>query len=161
ERSRRLEDRGDEPRGIDSELYGLKQQLSRLRRYVLPGDQLLRAALAGDDALSVSKSERKLFRDVLDHLDRIGDQVHSIGDLVDAAIDLRRSAQTATLSEVNKKLTAWAAIIAVPTLISSTYGMNFSLVPEDQTLLGFWFALALMAVSATTLFVFFKRRGWL
>ncbi len=62
---------------------------------------------------------------------------------------------------MTKKLTAWAAIIAVPTLISSVYGMNFHLFPTDREIPGFWFALGLMLVLGVGLYLFFKRRNWL
>ena len=58
-------------------------------------------------------------------------------------------------------ISAWAAIFAVGTLIVGIYGMNFALVPRDQTVFVFWFAVGLMAVSSVTLYVFFKRKGWL
>ncbi len=56
----------------------------------------------------------------------------------DAVIDLRRSEQANALNEVTKKLTAWAAVVAVPTWIASVYGMNFELFPEDQEEFGFF-----------------------
>jgi magnesium transporter len=91
---------------------------------------------------------------------RIGDQATSVDTLTDALLDLRRGEQAGTLNEVTKKLTAWAAIIAVPTLISSLYGMNFYLYPRLGRL-GFWFALILMVAVSLGLYVYFKRRRWL
>ncbi len=144
------------------QLYSLKQQTARFRRYALPMGRILHDVIDGPQGSPFFREETVvLFRDVQDHLLRISDQIRSIDDLTDAVLELRRSEQAASLNEINKKLTAWAAIIAVPTLISSTYGMNFKLVPQDQTLLGFWFALGLMASAGVSLFVFFKRKGWL
>jgi magnesium transporter len=62
---------------------------------------------------------------------------------------------------VTKRLTGWAAIIAVPTFIASVYGMNFRLFPREGSVEGFVSALALMAITAVLLFVYFKRRNWL
>jgi magnesium transporter len=76
-------------------------------------------------------------------------------------MELQRAEVANSLSETNKRLTAWAAIIAVPTFIASVYGMNFSLLPPTDTRVGFWFALALMALCALSLYTFFKRRDWL
>ena len=60
-----------------------------------------------------------------------------------------------------RKISAWAAIIAVPTLISGIYGMNFEHMPELDWRFGYPFALALMATASLLLFRLFKRRGWL
>ncbi len=102
-----------------------------------------------------------LYRDVRDHIARISDQIRNVDDLSQAVLDLNRSEQAHALSDVTKKLTGWAAIVAVPTFIASVYGMNFRLVPEDQTLLGFWFALGLMTLSSVLLYVQLKRRNWI
>jgi magnesium transporter len=76
-------------------------------------------------------------------------------------LDLRKSEQATALNEVTKKLTGWAAISAVPTFIASVYGMNFDLVPTEGRIFGFWFALALMALSSLGLYSYFKRKGWI
>jgi magnesium transporter len=65
------------------------------------------------------------------------------------------------LNEVAKSVTAWGAIILVPTLIAGIYGMNFQHMPELGWLFGYPFALGLMLVSGFTLFRAFKKRGWL
>ena len=95
-----------------------------------------------------------------DHVLRIGDQVRNVDDLTDAVLDLLRSEQTARLNDTTKRLTAWAAIIAVPTFIASVYGMNFALVPPDGGLFGFYFALALMIVTSAGLYLYFKDKNW-
>jgi magnesium transporter len=71
-----------------------------------------------------------------------------------------RSEQTARLNETTKRLTAWAAIIAVPTFIASVYGMNFALVPPDGGLFGFYFALSLMTLTSVGLYIYFKDKHW-
>lgn len=147
---------------IQRQLYSVKQRLSRLRRYVLPTSRILDAALdsRGRDR-AFSDETAQLFRDVEDHLLRIADQIRNMDDLTQAVIDLARAEQAATLNENSRRLSAWAAIFAVGTLIAGIYGMNFRLVPEDQTLFGFWFAVILMAVSSVGLWIYFKRRNWL
>jgi magnesium transporter len=65
------------------------------------------------------------------------------------------------LNEVMKKLTAWAGIVLVPTLIAGIYGMNFDHIPELHWLLGYPLALALMAGSSLLLYLGFRKRGWL
>lgn len=146
---------------IQRQLYSVKQRLSRLRRYVVPESRLLdRTMQPGNDGV-FSQSTVHLFRDVQDHLLRITDQVRNIDDLSDAVLDLTRNAQAARLNENSRKLSAWAAIFAVLTLIAGVYGMNFELVPEENSLGGFWFAIALMAASGIGLYAYFKRKDWL
>jgi len=89
------------------------------------------------------------------------DQVRNADDLTDALLDLVRNEQANSLNEVNKKLAAWAAIFAVGTLIAGIYGMNFALIPDEGSLVGFWFAIATMFGLSIGLFLYFKKRGWL
>ena len=146
---------------IQRQLYSLKQRLSRLRRYVLPGARLLDWVVDPDSSKPFKPETAELFRDIHDHLLRITDEVRNVDELAQAVLDLTRAEQADTLNEVNKKLSAWAAIFAVGTLIAGIYGMNFRLVPRDQTLLGFWFAVGLMAALGVGLYVYFKRRKWM
>jgi len=60
-----------------------------------------------------------------------------------------------------KKISAWAAILFAPTLVGTIYGMNFHHMPELHWLYGYPLALALMVVTSVTLYLVFKRRGWL
>ncbi|MGH2697713.1 MAG: magnesium transporter CorA family protein [Actinomycetota bacterium] len=141
-------------------LYSAKQRISRLRRYGNPAARLVQDLL-GEAKSFLDPALEPKFADVKDHALRIGDQVTNVESLTDAILDLRRAEQAGTLNEVTKKLTGWAAIIAVPTLVSSLYGMNFHLYPDVGPREGFWFALGLMLVLGVGLYVFFKRRNWL
>jgi magnesium transporter len=91
----------------------------------------------------------------------MADQIRNIDELDQAVLDLVRNEQANSLNEVQKRLAAWAAIFGAGTLIAGVYGMNFALVPRDQTLGGFYFALALMVVVSVALYVNFKKRDWL
>jgi magnesium transporter len=146
---------------VQRELYSVKQRLSRLRRYALPTERVVQWLVGGPGREAFSNETRELFRDVHDHVLRTADQVRNIDDLADAVLDLRRSEQATSLNEVTKRLTGWAAIIAVPTFIASVYGMNFRLVPADGETFGFFFALSLMAASCLVLYVYFKRKDWI
>jgi magnesium transporter len=146
---------------VQRQLYSLKQRVSRMRRYALPASRVMDWALGENRLKPLSHNTRSLFRDVHDHLLRITDQIHNIDELTQAVLDLTRAARGDALSETSKKLTAWAAIFAVGTLIAGVYGMNFELVPASGQVFGFWFALALMAVSGIGLYVYFKKRGWI
>ncbi len=146
---------------VQRELYSVKQRLSRLRRYALPTERVVHWILDGAGRGLFPKETHELFADVNDHVLRTADQVRNIDDLTDAVLDLRRSEQATALNETTKRLTGWAAIIAVPTFIASVYGMNFALVPTEGQIFGFGFALFLMAISSLVLFLYFKRRDWI
>jgi magnesium transporter len=145
---------------LQRQLYSLKQRVARLRRYAFPVGRIL-DWIDMPTHVDFPEKSRPLFRDVHDHVSRTTDQVHNIDALLNAVIELQRAEVGTSLSETNKRLTAWAAIIAVPTFIASVYGMNFALVPRTDSRLGFWFALVLMAACAIGLYAFFKRREWL
>ncbi|MDQ4095905.1 MAG: magnesium transporter CorA family protein [Actinomycetota bacterium] len=147
---------------LQRQLYAIKQQVARLRRYVLPAERLLDWALDPDSHRRPFTEETAMrFRDVHDHLLRIIAQVRNIDDLAQAVIDLTRAEQAQLLNENSRRLSAWAAIFAVGTLIAGIYGMNFRLVPRDQTLFGFWFAIALIVVLSVGLWAYFRRKKWL
>jgi magnesium transporter len=146
---------------IDHQLYSLKQQLARLRRYVIPAGRLLDWVLSPSSEKGFSRETAELFNDVHDHLLRIADQIRNVDDLVQAVLELSRGEKAQALNEVTKQLSGWAAIFAVATLIAGIYGMNFELVPWGGRLAGFWFATTLMVALAAALYVYFKKRNWL
>jgi magnesium transporter len=146
---------------VQAELYAMRQRLSRLRRYAVPGERVLAAVVEANRFEVITGGTAEYFRDVHDHTLRIIDQIRNVQDLADAVFDLQRAEQANEMNEVTKRLTGWAAIIAVPTFIASVYGMNFDLIPNEGDIFGFFFALALMSVSGVGLFTFFRRRRWL
>jgi magnesium transporter len=146
---------------LQQQLYRVKQKVSRMRRYVVPMTRLLEWTEDPQGEAGVAEENLPLFRDVHDHLLRITDQVRNIDDLAQAVIDLTQSEQSNLLNEVTKKLSGYAAIFGVLTLIAGIYGMNFKLVPADQTLYGFWIAIGLMVATGAGMYVYFKKKGWL
>ena len=147
---------------IGKQLYGVKQQVARLRRFVVPAARVLDWALDPDPrSRPFNKDQALMFRDIHDHLMRISDQIKNIDELSQAVIDLASTEHDKALNETTRRLTAWAAIFAVGTLIAGIYGMNFRLVPKDQTLFGFWFAIFLMVVSSVGLYIYFRTKKWL
>jgi magnesium transporter len=146
---------------VERQLYGVKQHLSRVRRYALPAMRILDEVVETKRYALIPPETSAYFRDVHDHLMRIGEQIRNVQELADAVVDLNRSAQERALNDVTKKLTGWAAIIAVPTFIASVWGMNFPLTdrPGEATELGA--GVVLMAIVATALYAYFKRRDWL
>ena len=146
---------------VDKQLYSVKQRLARLRRYAVPGERIL-ATMFTPTSTTVPDETSAYFRDVHDHMLRIIDQMRNVQDLTDALIDLRRVEQANALNEVTKRLTGWAAIIAVPTLLAGIWGMNYRLTPSNiEEKWGFEIAVGLMILTGLGLYTFFKKRGWL
>jgi len=146
---------------LQSELYSVKQRISRLRRYSLPGERVLAQVVSPGRLGMTTERTAAFFRDVHDHLLRIIDQIRNVDDLADAVIDLQRAHQAESLNQVIKRLTGWAAIIAVPTFIASVYGMNFGLVPEEGARSSFYVVVGSMVVIGAGLYWLFKRRDWI
>ena len=146
---------------VQRQIYELKQQISRLRRYSLPLHRSLEFVLGGSATDFFPPAIHQDLRDVNDHVMRISDQVRSIEDLTNAVLDLSRQAQADSLNAINKKLSGYAAIFGVVTIIAGVYGMNYRLVPSVRGIEGFWFAIALMVVSAVGMYWYFSKKGWL
>lgn len=146
---------------VQRQLYSVKQRTARLRRYVLPLQRVAADLLSPLHEERIPETAHPLFRDVMDHVLRISDQVRNIDDLADAAIDLRRSAEAQMLNDATKRLSGWAAIIAVPTLITGVYGMNLGIWPQDGSRGGFYAVLAFMLILCTFLYTYFKKKDWI
>jgi len=82
-------------------------------------------------------------------------------EILTTIVDIRMARSAHQLNEVMKKLTAWAAIILVPTLVAGIYGMNFRHMQELRWVFGYPLATGLMVVSSIWLYVGFRKRGWL
>jgi magnesium transporter len=101
------------------------------------------------------------FRDVYDHLVRLNQSLDSLRDTVNTALQVNLAMITIGESEVTKRLAAYAALVAVPTMIAGVYGMNFEHMPELKWVWGYPFALVLMVVIDVGLFIRFRKAGWL
>src|SRR4029079_3011691 len=101
------------------------------------------------------------FRDVYDHLVRLNQSLDSLRDTVDTAIQVNLAMITISESEVTKRLAAYAALVAVPTMIAGVYGMNFKHMPELEWVWGYPFALVVMVAVDAVLFWRFRKAGWL
>ena len=146
---------------VQHQLYSVKQRTSRLRRYVTPLQRVIDNLTSPLNEHRIPPEVHPLFRDVQDHVLRITDQVRNIEDLDEAAIELKRSAEAEVLSDATKRLSGWAAIIAVPTLITGVYGMNLGLWPTVGSRWGFLVVLGVMLLVCSFLYVYFKKKDWI
>jgi magnesium transporter len=101
------------------------------------------------------------FRDVYDHLLRLKQTIDSLRDMVSTGIAVNLSLIGLQETEITKRLAAYAALAAVPTMIAGVYGMNFDHMPELNWLYGYPFALALMGGIDGYLVYMFKKSKWL
>jgi len=141
-------------------LYDLKRELTRLRMAVAPLQDLV-GQLARSRNAVIGEEIQLYFRDVHDHAVRINEAVDTLREMLTAAVSVNLALVTMSQGEVVKRLGAWAALLAAPTLIASWYGMNFAHMPE---LAGRWsYAILLVGVGAVcvTLYRMFKRARWL
>jgi magnesium transporter len=98
---------------------------------------------------------------VYDHLVRLNQSLDTLRDTVTTAIQVNLAMITIGESEVTKRLAAYAALVAVPTMIAGIYGMNFEKMPELSWAFGYPAALAAMAGIDGYLFYRFRKAGWL
>jgi magnesium transporter len=151
---------GDNARANLRALYRLKQKLVTMKHAVAP---LLESVgrLFGGRVPQVCADLQEYFRDISDHLVRLNQTIDSIRDMVITAISVNLSMITLEESQTMKQLAAYAALIAVPTLIAGIYGMNFQHMPEIDWLFGYPAVLAAMALIDAYLFKKLRKAGWL
>ncbi|WP_437068369.1 magnesium and cobalt transport protein CorA [Streptomyces sp. enrichment culture] len=141
-------------------IYQLKRELLELKRAVVPlGRPLLDLA---DRPMRVIDPEiQAYFRDVSDHLIRATDQIASFDELLNSILQAHLAQVTVAQNEDMRKITAWAAIVAVPTMVCGVYGMNFEHMPELRWRYGYGMVLGLITLACLALYRGFRRNGWL
>jgi magnesium transporter len=146
---------------MDAEqIYVMKREVLELRRAVVPLGPPVRKLTEGYSSL-VPHEVRSYFRDVDDHLVTVTDRVAGFNELLTTLVDAVLAKTTMRQNNDMRKITAYAAMISVPTMIAGIYGMNFQYMPELQWRYGYPMVLALIAVLITTLFRVFRRNQWL
>ena len=141
-------------------IYFLKREVIEFHRAVSPLLGPL-GALERGAFPQIDSRLRGYFRDVADHARRVDEQVMSQRELLTSILEASLALVTVRQNEVVQAISAWAAIIAVPTFFASIWGMNFDHMPELHQRLGYPGALFLMLISVLALHRFFKRLGWI
>jgi magnesium transporter len=143
------------------------QRIYRLEREVLEMQRAVRPLAAPLDRLArghfdlVSPELRDYFRDVHDHLLRVASRVEGFRDLLGSALQANLTQVTVRQNADMRRISAWVAILAVPTMIAGIYGMNFSHMPELGWRYGYPAVLVVIAVACGVLYRGFRRAGWL
>lgn len=144
---------------VQEQVFRLRRRVVRFRRAAAPLREVV--DLLSDQPAIVTPALAPYFRDVQDHVIRAVELVDNVRELLTSVMEVRLAQASNRLNVVMKQLSAWAAIILIPTLIAGVYGMNFRHMPELEWRLGYAFALGLMAASAFVLYRVFRHRGWL
>jgi magnesium transporter len=141
-------------------LYNLKQKLVTLKHAV---ESMIQTSgrLFGGRVPKVAAGLGDYFRDVYEHLAQIDRLIEGVLEMLTTAVQVNLGLINLNATEVTKKLAAWGAMIAVPTMIGGIYGMNFENMPELKWTFGYPMALSAMVILDLGLFFWFRRIQWL
>jgi magnesium transporter len=165
--------RGDP--SVSRRIYELSREVIEFQRATRPLIAILDALTAGFDKYGIDEELQRYLRDVEDHATTVVERVDGFRQMLQDILTVNatlvgqaQNEETKRLSEASfvqneevKRISGWAAILFAPTLIGTIYGMNFQAMPELHWALGYPFAICLMALVCLTLYLVFKRRGWL
>jgi magnesium transporter len=155
--------------------YDLAREVIEFQRATKPLVGILGGLIAGAPKHGVDEELQQYLRDVQDHAIQVQEQVAGFRELLQNVLNvnltivgLQQNEEVKALTEASirqnddvKRISAWAAILFAPTLIGTVYGMNFDYMPELHWLYGYPFAIALMFLVSLTIYLAFKRLGWL
>jgi magnesium transporter len=139
-------------------IYRLRRELLELKRAVSPLVDIASRLMRADHAV-VHEDSRVYFRDVYDHVIRINEMVDALRELLTTALEASLSLMSLSQNESMRRLTAWAAIIAVPTMVAGIYGMNFEVMPELKWRLGYPLVLLATFTICGLLYRHFRKTG--
>jgi magnesium transporter len=156
---------GGGSRHTASRIYTFKRQILEFRRatgpLTVPLTRLSGSGTAGAPVPFVNEKAQPFFRDVNDHLARVNESVESLDRLVSDILSAHLAQMSVRQNDDMRKISAWAAMAAVPTMIAGIYGMNFDHMPELHWLWSYPAVILAMAALEFLLYHLFKRRGWL
>ncbi|MFC8145083.1 magnesium/cobalt transporter CorA [Streptomyces paradoxus] len=156
---------GGGSRNTASRIYDFKRQVLEFRRatgpLAPPMSRLAGTASSGVAVPFVDDRARPFFRDVNDHLTRVNESVENLDRLVSDILSAHLAQMSVRQNDDMRKISAWAAMAAIPTMLAGIYGMNFEHMPELRWVWSYPALLVLMAALEVMVFRLFKRRGWL
>ncbi|NEB77898.1 magnesium and cobalt transport protein CorA [Streptomyces sp. SID14478] len=149
------------PRGSDAgRIYQLKREVLEFKRAVAPLRRPL-ALLSERPMRLIDPDIQKYFRDVADHLERVQEQVVGFDELLNSILQANLAQASVAQNEDMRKITSWAAIVAVPTMVCGVYGMNFEHMPELHWRFGYPLVLSVTVAACFAIHRTLKRNGWL
>jgi magnesium transporter len=141
-------------------IYGLQREVLEMHRAVAPLVDPTRRLARGEFDF-VHDDLEHYFTDVHDHVLRTNERVESFRDLLHGVLEANLAQVAVRQNEDMRKISAWVAIIAVPTAVAGIYGMNFEHMPELKLEYGYPAVLLVILVACVSLYAYFKRVGWL
>ncbi|NUS76387.1 MAG: magnesium and cobalt transport protein CorA [Streptomyces sp.] len=160
---------------VSRRIYELSREMVEFQRATRPLVGMLHGLMAGFSKYGTDDELQRYLRDVADHVTHTSERVDGFRQALTEILTVnatlvtqQQNAEMRALAEAGfeqneeiKKISSWAAILFAPTLVGTIYGMNFDHMPELHWGAGYPFAIGLMAVVCTSLYVIFKRRDWL
>jgi magnesium transporter len=141
-------------------LYELKKELVTLRLAIAPMQDILNQLMRFHGGL-VRDEVRVYFRDVYDHVVRVKEAADTVSEMLSAAMSVNLAMVSVGQNEVVKRLAGWAALLAVPTLVASWYGMNFAHMPELGGRYSYFILIGVLVVMVGGVYALLKRARWL
>jgi magnesium transporter len=141
-------------------IYQIKREVVELRRSINPLSVPFQRLQTEHKDL-ISKEVRRYLRDVSDHQSQAADQIGSYDDMLTSLVQAALARVGMQQNDDMRKMAAWAALLAVPTMVAAIYGMNFKVMPELNWTWGYPGVMAAMGVSCVYLYFRFRKQNWL
>lgn len=141
-------------------LYELKRELLQLEGAINPVIDICNELMRFHSEV-IPKDVQVYFRDISDHIKRVDQAIRGMREMLLAAMQVHLTFETVRQNEVVKRLAGWGAILAIPTMVFSWYGMNFRHMPELDWQYSYPLVVGGVAVSSVLLYLRLKRAGWL
>ena len=141
-------------------IFRLRRQFRTFTRIIGPMEGMCER-LVGTDLPAIDPGARIWFRDVLDHVRRAMARMIMLRETLASTVETAALLEQHRQGEMTRQLAAWAAILAVPTAIAGIYGMNFEYMPELHQRWGYPAVWAVILVICGSLYLRFRRIGWL
>jgi len=142
------------------EMYNLKKVLIYFQKGLSANREVI-ASIEKEYGEFLNKKDLSKFRLLYSEMTRLIEITSTYREILTTLLEVHLSTISNSINVTMKKLTAWAALILVPSLIASIYGMNFNYVPKASLRYGFYLALGLMLVSMLILYAYFRRQDWI
>src|ERR671912_8206 len=146
--------------GVSQRIYELSGELVQFQRATSPLARALER-VAESDEQDIAPEVRSYLRDLHDRVLRVKEPTEGFRDMLSDILVVNLTLVSVRQNDQTKKISAWAAILIVPTLIAGIYGMNFDYMPELHWTFGYPLALALMLSISVSLYVLFRHVRWL
>lgn len=158
--SEQLFDNDSRQVALQQGIFTMRRDTAEVRRQTVPLREMTSSLARRESALDTSGPLQPYFGDVHDHALHASEMADSLRDHLSGILETNLALQSNRKDEIMKKVTSWAGIIAVPTLITGFYGQNLA-IAGIGTVWGAWLSLALMLATSVVLWWQFKRRDWL